>query len=62
MLSIGLSNIAFFVASFFVKRRLDDMDIPKTMTRSIVIFVAAVVVSYGSPGRSSTPAAVLLAQ
>ena len=47
MLSIVVSTIAFFVAAFFTKRWLDDMDIPKTMTRSIVIFVAAAAVSYG---------------
>ena len=47
MLSIVLSAIAFFVASFYVRRSLDEMGIPKTMTRSIVIFVAAAVVSYG---------------
>lgn len=47
MLSLVLSTIAFFVASFFIKRWLDDMDIPKTMTRNIVIFVAAAAVSYG---------------
>ncbi len=47
MLSLVLSIIAFFVAAFFIKRWLDDMDIPKTMTRSIVIFVAAAAVSYG---------------
>jgi hypothetical protein len=47
MLSLVLSTIAFFVASFFTKRWLDGMGIPKTMTRSIVIFVAAAVVSYG---------------
>jgi VIT1/CCC1 family predicted Fe2+/Mn2+ transporter len=47
MLSLVLSTVAFFVASYFTKRWLDEMDIPKTMTRSIVIFVAAAVVSYG---------------
>ena len=47
MLSIVLSTIVFFVAAFFIKRWLDDMGIPKTMTRSIVVFVAAAVVSYG---------------
>ena len=47
MLSLLLSTIAFFVASFFIKRWLDDMGIPKTMTRSIVIFVVAAAVSYG---------------
>ena len=47
MLSIVVSTIAFFVAAFIVKRWLDDMGIPKTMTRTIVIFVAAAAVSYG---------------
>ena len=47
MLSLVLSTIAFFVAAFFIKRWLDEMDIPKTMTRNIVIFVAAAAVSYG---------------
>jgi hypothetical protein len=47
MLNIVLSTIAFFVAAFFVKRWLDDMGIPKTMTRSVVVFVAAALVSYG---------------
>jgi hypothetical protein len=47
MLSLVLSTIAFFVAAFFVKRWLDDMGIPKTTTRNIVVFVAAAVISYG---------------
>jgi len=47
MLSLLLSAIAFFVASYFTRRWLDDMGIPKTMTRSIMIFVAAALVSYG---------------
>ena len=47
MLSLVLSTIAFFVASYFTKRWLDDTGIPKSMTRSIVIFVAAAAVSYG---------------
>ena len=47
MLSLVLSTVAFFVASFYIKRWLDDMDIPKTMTRGIAIFIAAAAVSYG---------------
>lgn len=47
MTSLVISAIAYFVAAFFIKRWLDGMDIPKTMTRSIVIFVGAAVVSYG---------------
>ena len=47
LLSLILSTIAFFVASYFVKRTLDDMDIPKGMTRSLVIFTVAAAISYG---------------
>ena len=47
MWSLLLSTIAFVIASYFTKRWLDDMGIPKTMTRSIVIFVAAALVAYG---------------
>lgn len=47
MLGLVLSTIAFFVASYFIKRYLDDMDIPKGMTRSIVIFVGAAMIAYG---------------
>jgi VIT1/CCC1 family predicted Fe2+/Mn2+ transporter len=47
MLSLVLSTIVYFVAAFFIKRWLDGTDIPKSMTRSLVIFVGAAVVSYG---------------
>jgi len=46
MLSIVLSIIAFFVASFFLKRYLDSMDIPKGTTRSTLIFSIALAISY----------------
>jgi hypothetical protein len=46
MLTLLLSAAAFFVASYFTRRWLDDMDIPKTRTRSIVIFTAAALISY----------------
>jgi hypothetical protein len=42
-----LSTIAFFVASYFIKRWMDDNDIPKGMARSVTIFTLALVVSYG---------------
>ena len=45
--SIILSTIAFFVARYFIKRYLDDMEIPKGMTRSVLIFTLAVAISYG---------------
>ena len=47
MLSLIASTIVFFVASYFIKRYLDGIDIPKSMTRSLVIFCLALAVSYG---------------
>ena len=47
MLGIVLSTIAFFAASFFIKRYLDEIGIPKTMVRGMVVFVLALAVAYG---------------
>ena len=46
MLSIVISTIAFFVASYYIKRWADDNDIPKGITRSIAIFVLAIALAY----------------
>ncbi len=40
------STIVFFAASWYLKRRFDDMDIPKGMTRSLTVFALALVASY----------------
>ena len=47
MLSLVLSTVAYFVASYFIKRYLDSMDIPRGLTRSIVVFTLALAVAYG---------------
>jgi len=47
MTSIVVSTIAYFVAAFFIKRYLVEMGIPKGMTRGMVVFIGAAVVSYG---------------
>lgn len=47
MLGMVLSTIAFFVASYFIKRYLDDIGVPKTMVRGMVVFVLALAVAYG---------------
>jgi hypothetical protein len=47
MLSLVLSTVAFFVASYFLKRYLDDMGIPKGMTRSVLVFCLAAMLAYG---------------
>lgn len=46
MLSLVLSAVAFFIAAYFARRYLDDMDMPKGATRSIWIFCVAAAVSY----------------
>ncbi len=45
--SLIVSTIAFFVASHFIKRWMDDNDIPKGMTRSLTVLTLALAVSYG---------------
>ena len=47
MLTLVLSTIAFFVASYFLKRWADDNEFPKGMTRSLGIFVLALAIAYG---------------
>jgi len=47
MLSFVVSTIAYFVAVYFIKRYLDEIGVPKTMVRSLVIFVLALAVAYG---------------
>lgn len=44
--SLVVSTIAFFVASYFIKRYLEDMGIEKGMTRGVVVFVLALAASY----------------
>ena len=48
MTSFITSTIAFFVAGYFIRRGLDDHDIPKTFTRTVVIFVLALMVAYAA--------------
>jgi len=45
--SLIASTIAFFVAAYFIKRWMDENDIPKGVTRSLSIFVLAIAISYG---------------
>ena len=47
MLSIVLSTVAFFMAAYFVKRYLENMGISKGMTRGLVVFCLAALISYG---------------
>jgi hypothetical protein len=47
MLGIALSTVAFFVASYFIKRYLDESGIPKGMVRGMLVFALALAVAYG---------------
>ncbi len=47
MSSLVVSFIAFVLATYFIKRYLDSIDAPRGMTRTILIFLAAAMVSYG---------------
>lgn len=47
MPSLILSTIAFFIASYYIKRYLDDANIPKGLTRSTLVFSLALAISYG---------------
>jgi hypothetical protein len=47
ILSLLVSTIAFFAASYFIKRWMDDNDIPKGMTRSLTVFALAIAIAYG---------------
>ncbi len=46
MASIFISSFSFIVAAFFIKRKLEEWDIPGGMTRAAVIFFLALFVSY----------------
>ena len=46
MLAIVVSTIAFFVATYFLRRYFDEMGIDKTASRSLVIFVLALGIAY----------------
>ena len=45
--SLLVSTVVFFVASYFIKRWMEENDIPKGVTRSITIFTLAAALAYG---------------
>ena len=47
MSSIVISTIAYFIAAYYIKRHLEEMGIPKGMTRGMVVFIGAAAISYG---------------
>jgi hypothetical protein len=47
MLSLVISTVVFFMAAYFIKQYLENMGIPKGMTRGLVVFCLAILISYG---------------
>ncbi|HEX5363959.1 MAG TPA: hypothetical protein VFW59_06800 [Gallionella sp.] len=43
-----ISTIVFFIAAWYIHRYLDEQGIPKGMTRGLLVFVLASVVSWGA--------------
>ncbi len=46
--NIIISTIVFVIAAWYIRRYLDEMGIPKGMTRGLLVFVLAYAVSWGS--------------
>ncbi|MGB5080395.1 MAG: hypothetical protein WBO23_06605 [Burkholderiales bacterium] len=47
MPALIVSTIAFFVATFLLRRYLDGIGVPRTMVRGLVVFVLALAAAYG---------------
>ncbi len=47
MLSLVFGTIAFFVASYLIRRYLNDIGIPRTLVRGLVVLVLALAAAYG---------------
>lgn len=48
MLNLIISTIVFFIAAWFANRYLDELEIPKGMTRGVLVLVLASLVSWGA--------------
>ena len=46
MLSLVISTIVFFVASFFIKKQFVEMGMPAGMTRGLMVFCLSVAIAY----------------
>jgi hypothetical protein len=48
MANLLISTIVFFIAAWYIHRYLDEQGIPAGMTRSVLVFTLASLVSWGS--------------
>ncbi|MGC2165077.1 MAG: hypothetical protein WA632_03565 [Gallionella sp.] len=47
MLNLVISTLLFFLAAWFLNRYLDEQGLPKGMTRGMLVFTLAAMVSWG---------------
>jgi len=48
MWNLIISTVVFFIAAWYVRRYLDEQGIPKGMSRGLMVFVLASLVSWGA--------------
>ncbi len=48
MLNLIISTIVFFIAAWYISRYLDEQGIGKGMTRGVLVFALASLVSWGA--------------
>lgn len=48
MWNLIVSTLVFFIAAWYIHRYLDEQEMPKGMTRSILVFALASLVSWGT--------------
>ena len=48
MSNLIISTLVFFVAAWYLRRLLNEQGIPHSMTRGLLVFVLASLVSWGS--------------
>lgn len=48
MRGLILSTAVYFIAAHYTRRWLDGMDIPKSLTRSAVVFCFAAILAYAA--------------
>lgn len=48
MWNLIISTLVFFIAAWYIRRYLDDQGLPKGMTRGLLVFMLASLVSWGA--------------
>jgi hypothetical protein len=48
MWNLIISTVVFFIAAWYVRRYLDEQGIPKGMSRGLMVFILASLVSWGA--------------